>query len=71
MSCLTNQLSLIFPDLSPYKAFFSNLRNNNSLDHNLTGFAKLRESALDEKQVLKKLQTKTAPLLILKKTQYV
>ena len=56
-----NPDKLDFPELPPYEAFFSKLRNNNSLDKYFIDNEKLRNSGLDEQQALKKLQIKTIP----------
>ena len=45
--------------MSPYEAFFSELRNNNSLEKDFIDYEKLRKSGFDEQQALKKLQIKT------------
>ena len=52
---------LDFPELPPYETFFSKLRNNNPQDRDFIDYEKLGKSGLDEQQVLKKLQIKTAP----------
>ena len=46
-------------DLTPYEAFFSKLRNNNTLDKDSKDCQNLRSSGLDEQPALKKLQFKT------------
>ena len=48
-------------ELPPYEAFFSKLRNNNSLDKDFKDYQKLSSTGLDDQQVLKKLQIKSAP----------
>ena len=53
---------LDFPELPPYEAFFSKLRNDNPLDKDFIDYEKLRKSGLDEQQPLKKFQIKTIPL---------
>ena len=50
-----------FPELPPYEAFFSKLKNNNPLDKDFTDYEKLKKSGLDKQQALKKLQAKTVP----------
>ena len=56
-----NQDKLDFPELPPYEAFFSKLRNNNPLDKDFIDYEKLEKSGLDEEQALKKVQIKTVP----------
>ena len=56
-----NPDNLNFPELPPYEAFFSKLRNNNPLEKGFTDYEKLRKSGFDEQQALKKLQIKTVP----------
>ena len=56
-----NPDNLDFPELPPYQAFFSKLRNNNPLDKDFLDYEKLRKSGFDEQQALKKLQIKTVP----------
>ena len=53
--------NLDYPELPPFEAFFSKLRNNNPLDKDFIDYEELRKSRLDEQQVLKKLQIKTVP----------
>ena len=53
-----NPDKLEFPELPPYEAFFSKLRNINPLDKVFVDYEKLRKSGLDEQQALKKLQIK-------------
>ena len=50
-----------FPELPPYEAFFSKLRNNNPLDKDFIDYEKLRKSGFDEQQALKKLQIRNVP----------
>ena len=45
---------LDFPELPPYEAFLSKLRNNNPLDKDFIDYEKLRMSGLDKHQALKK-----------------
>ena len=52
-----NSDKLNFPELPPYEAFFSKLRNNNPLEKDFIDYEKLRKSGFDEQQALKKLQT--------------
>ena len=59
--CFDNPEKLDFPKLPPYEAFFSKLRNNNSLDKDFIVFEKLRKSELVEQLALRKLQIKTIP----------
>ena len=56
-----NPDKLDFPELPPYEAFFSKLRNNNPLDKDFIDYEKLRKSGFDEQQALKKLQIKIVP----------
>ena len=56
-----NPDKLDFPELPPYEAFFSKLRNNNPLDKDFVDYEKLRKSGFDEQQALKKLQIQTVP----------
>ena len=56
-----NPDKLDFPELPPYEAFFSKLRNNNPLDKDFIDYEKLRKSGFEEQQALKKLQIKTVP----------
>ena len=56
-----NPDKLDFPELPPYEAFFSELNNNNPLDKDFIDYEKLRKSAHDEEQALRKLQIKTVP----------
>ena len=56
-----NPGKLDFPELPPYEAFFSKLRNNNPLDKDFIDYEKLRKSGFDEQQALKELQIKTVP----------
>ena len=53
-----NPDKLDFPELPPYEAFFSKLRNNNPLDKDFIDYEMLRKTGLDEQQTLKKLQIK-------------
>ena len=56
-----NPDKLVFPELSPYEAFFSKLRNKKPLEKDFQDFEKLRKSGFDEQKALKKLQIKTVP----------
>ena len=56
-----NPGKLDFPELPPYEAFFSKLRNNNPLDKDFIDYEKLRKNGFDDQQALKKLQIKTVP----------
>ena len=56
-----NPDKLDFPELPPYEAFFSKLRNNNPLDKDFIDYEKLRTSGFDEQKALKKLQIKHVP----------
>ena len=56
-----NPDKLDFPELPPYEAFVSKLRNNNLLDKDFPDYRKLRNTGLDEQEVLKMLQIKTVP----------
>ena len=53
--CFENPDKIDFPELPPYEAFFSKLRNNKPQDKDFE-YEKLRKSGLDEQQALKKLQ---------------
>ena len=59
--CFDKPDKLDFPDLPPYEAFFSKLRNNNPLDKDFIDYEKLRKSGFDKQQALKKLQINTVP----------
>ena len=56
-----NPEKLEFPELPPYEAFLSKLRNNNPLDKDFVDYEKMRKSGLEKQQALEKLQIKTAP----------
>ena len=56
-----NPYKLDFPELPPYEAFFSKLRNNNPLDEDFLDYERLRKSGFKEQQSPKKLQIKTVP----------
>ena len=56
-----NPDKLDFPELPPYEAFFSKLRNKSPLDKDFIDYEKLRKSGFEEQQALKKLQIKTVP----------
>ena len=53
---LTAQTSTVMNE-----AFFSQLRNNNTIDKNFKVCQSLRSNRLDEQQALKKLQIKSVP----------
>ena len=50
-----NPDKLNFPELPPYEAFFSKLRNINPLNKEFIDYELLRKSGFDEQQALKKL----------------
>ena len=50
-----NPDKLDFPELPPYEAFFSKLRNNNHLEKDFIDFEKLRKNEFEGQQALKKL----------------
>ena len=58
------------PELPPYEAFFSELRNNNALEKDFIDYEKLRKSEFDEQQALNELQIKTGPPSVLDNYNY-
>ena len=65
-----NPEKLDFPELPPYEAFFSELRNKIPLDKDFVDYEKLNKSGLHKQQALKKLQIKTVPLCGLDNYKY-
>ena len=53
-----NADKLDFPELPPYEALFSKLRNNNPLDEDFIDYEKLRESGYDQQQALKRFKSR-------------
>ena len=53
-----NPDELDFPQLPPYKAFFSKLGKNNPLDKDCIDFKKLRKKGLDKEQALKSFKSR-------------